>query len=92
MGLRDDLQIGKLTAQDATDAAQKADDPLAEAVFVSCTNFRTLEAIPALEAKLQKPVVNSNSATLWAALRVLKVQMQPRPGCLFGCKSRKEEM
>ena len=36
---------------------------------MSCTDFAALEAIPRLEAELGKPVVSSNLATFWAALR-----------------------
>jgi maleate isomerase len=41
----------------------------AEAMFVSCTDFRAIEAVPALEAELGKPVLTSNSVTLWALMR-----------------------
>jgi maleate cis-trans isomerase len=41
----------------------------AEAVFVSCTDLRAIEAVPALEAVLGKPVLTSNSVTLWALMR-----------------------
>lgn len=41
----------------------------ADALLISCTDFPTLPLIPRLEAKLGKPVVTSNQATLWAALR-----------------------
>ncbi|HYL80583.1 MAG TPA: aspartate/glutamate racemase family protein, partial [Candidatus Acidoferrum sp.] len=43
----------------------------AQAVFISCTNFRTLDIIEPLEQKLGKPVVTSNSASVWKMLRVL---------------------
>jgi maleate isomerase len=36
----------------------------ADAVFVSCTNFRSLEATPRIEAATGLPVVTSNSAVL----------------------------
>jgi maleate isomerase len=45
----------------------------AEAVFISCTNFRTIEVIDALEKDLKKPVVTSNQATMWATLRKLGI-------------------
>ncbi len=45
--------------------------PEAQAIFISCTNFRTLEIIEPLEAKLGKPVVTSNSASVWKMLRLL---------------------
>jgi len=45
----------------------------AEAVFISCTNFRTIEVIDILERDLKKPVVTSNQATMWATLRKLGI-------------------
>lgn len=45
------------------------DVPAAQGMIVSCTDFAALEAIPRLEAELGKPVVSSNLATFWAALR-----------------------
>ena len=43
----------------------------AQAIFISCTNFRTLDIIEPLEQKLGKPVVTSNSASVWKMLRVI---------------------
>jgi maleate isomerase len=43
----------------------------AQGVFISCSNFRTLEIIEQLEATLGKPVVTSNSASVWKMLRLL---------------------
>lgn len=40
--------------------------PGIDAVFLSCTNLRTLEAIPRAEAALGKPVISSNLALAWA--------------------------
>jgi maleate isomerase len=42
-----------------------------EAIFISCTNFRTIEIIQELEEATGKPVISSNQATLWYALRKL---------------------
>lgn len=44
------------------------DDPDADAIFISCTGYRTFEVIDELEADLDKPVVTSNQATLRDAL------------------------
>ncbi|MGH3318813.1 MAG: maleate cis-trans isomerase family protein [Streptosporangiaceae bacterium] len=41
----------------------------ADGLFVSCTNFRALEAIPKIEAETGLPVVTSNSAVLEAVER-----------------------
>lgn len=45
----------------------------AEAVVISCTDFPTLPLIPALERDLNVPIVTSNTATLWAALRAIGI-------------------
>jgi maleate isomerase len=44
-------------------------DASADAYFISCTNIRSPEVITALEARLDRPVVTSNQATLWYCLR-----------------------
>ena len=47
------------------------DRPGADAIFISCTNFGTLEIIESLETKLGKPVVTSNSASMWKMMRIV---------------------
>lgn len=41
-----------------------------EAVFLSCTNLRTLDAIEEIEAALGKPVLSSNTALAWHLARL----------------------
>ncbi|MCG3267176.1 Asp/Glu racemase [Yoonia sp. I 8.24] len=50
----------------ALDVGQHAD---VDAVFLSCTNLRTLDIITDLEAQLGKPVVSSNQALAWHMAR-----------------------
>ncbi|MFD5427189.1 decarboxylase [Streptomyces sp. NPDC127084] len=45
----------------------------ADALFISCTNLPTYDAIPQLEAELRMPVVSANQVTMWAALRRIGV-------------------
>jgi maleate cis-trans isomerase len=47
------------------------DRPDADAIFISCTNFGTLDIIDSLEKKLRKPVVTSNSASMWKMMRIV---------------------
>jgi arylmalonate decarboxylase len=47
------------------------DRPDAQAIFISCTNFGTLDIIESLEKKLGKPVVTSNSASMWKMMRLV---------------------
>jgi maleate isomerase len=56
----------------------------ADGYFLSCTNTRMIEAIESLEHELNKPVINSNQATLWAALNKLGINHNDkRLGKLF---------
>lgn len=45
----------------------------ADGYFLSCTNTRMIEAVADLEHDLEKPVINSNQATLWACLKKLGI-------------------
>ena len=64
--------------------AREVDNDRAEAVFISCTGFRTVENIARLEADLGKPVVTSNQATYADCLRILGVgEARPGFGSLF---------
>jgi maleate cis-trans isomerase len=48
--------------------------PDADGYFISCGNLRTLEVITRLERELGKPVITSNQAGLWHALRLAGVK------------------
>lgn len=73
LGIAPNTGIGAQHPETTYQRARAVDHPDADAVFVSCTNYRTFEAIEPLEADLEKPVVTSNQATLWDALRTLGV-------------------
>jgi len=56
----------------------------ADGYFLSCTNTRMIEAVEDLENDLDKPVINSNQATLWACLKKLGVvHIDKKLGRLF---------
>jgi len=55
--------------------------PEADALLCSCTAWRSVEAIAAIEARTGKPVVSSNQSTIWTALRALGIT---RPISGFG--------
>lgn len=46
-----------------------------DGIFISCTNFRAVEVIDALECDIGKPVVTSNQASFWQALRLAGVNV-----------------
>nr|MBX2883589.1 aspartate/glutamate racemase family protein [Granulosicoccus sp.] len=70
------LEQNALTPQDAFDMALKADHKDAQAIVISCTDYRALEAIDAIEARLGKPVITSNQALMFACLVRLKIARQ----------------
>ena len=70
----EDVDIGKLTPEAAYMLGKSVDNQRAECVFISCTNFRTAEIIEDLEQDIGKPVVSSNQATIWDALRKVGVR------------------
>ena len=53
--------------------AKEVFHPRADGVFISCTNFRTIEIIEKLERDLNRPVITSNQATMWKALRIVGI-------------------
>ena len=83
-GIVETADIQECEPATAYDRAREVDDDRAEAVFISCTGFRSIEIIEKLEADLGKPVITSNRATFADCLRILGVgQVQPGYGSLF---------
>lgn len=60
----------RVTPQQVADLAMAVDRPQAQAIFISCTNFRTLEVIEPLEQKLGKPILTATSVSMWKMLRL----------------------
>jgi maleate isomerase/arylmalonate decarboxylase len=63
------VRIARVPREEVLAHARSVDRPEAQALVISCTDFATLDAVPQLERTLGKPVVTSNQATFWAALR-----------------------
>ncbi len=79
-----DAEIGRLSPGDAEALVAAVDSAAADTLFVSCTNWHCLEAVPRIEADRGKPVVTSNLAGAWAALRLLGIaDAAPRSGYLL---------
>ena len=69
LGLVDNIQIGKQKPDIAYTLARQLRCAEADAIFISCTNFRTIEVVERLERETGRPVVSSNTATLWGIIR-----------------------
>jgi maleate isomerase len=81
----DDRRAARIDAASIRDAAiELGRSPEVEAVFVSCTSLRLIDAVAEIEAALGKPVTSSNHALAWHCLRLAGIR-DPRPelGALF---------
>jgi maleate isomerase len=68
--LVDDNARARVTTASFEDAAIRlTEDPTIEALFISCTALRTAGLIERLEQRIGRPVVSSNQALSWDALR-----------------------
>ncbi|MCK4247701.1 MAG: maleate cis-trans isomerase, partial [Methanomicrobia archaeon] len=75
--------IGRLPLYKAYEMGRRVDSKEADTIFISCTDFRTFEIISPLERDLGKPVISSNQASLWMALKLLSIHMEEELGSLF---------
>jgi maleate isomerase len=67
--------------------AREADSSAVDAIFISCTNFRSVEVLHALEQDLGKPVLSANQVTVWDLLRLAGVNSDnEKHGILFQSK------
>ena len=77
MGIVENTKIGQVDPKEvydfATDTLRKVKNEDYDGVFISCTNLRTFEIIDQLEKEIGKPVISSNTATLWEIFYKLKL-------------------
>lgn len=64
-------RIARVRPSEVLEFALAADHPEADALFISCTNLRTMEIVEPLESRLGKPVITSNQASLWQCLEAV---------------------
>lgn len=67
--------IWKVSYRTIAERILAANDPQAQAIFVSCTNLPTYDIIEPLEQALGKPVLTANQLTMWACLGRMKLPM-----------------
>ena len=73
LGIIGNLPKGKLDPRTAYQTAKDVNTPQCEGILISCTNWRTFKIISELEKDINKPVITSNQATLWKALKLTGV-------------------
>jgi len=79
-----DPDMNRVTAEDLIAAAKRIVHADSDALFISCTGLRTAPVVAAIEEAIGKPVVTSNQALAWHALRLGNIgDRVPGKGRLF---------
>jgi maleate isomerase len=84
LGVNTNAEMAKLPPQIWVDLARNHQCEDADAYFISCTAVRSAEVIEEIEALVGRPVITSNQAMVWYALRKNAIaDQQPGFGSLF---------
>ena len=71
LGFDDDTEVAGIAAADICRLAVRACRPQAQALFISCTALRASAVIAEIEYAIGRPVITSNQALAWHAVRLL---------------------
>ena len=74
LGMVDNIEVGRMDPRSAYKLANEVYVSGTHGIFISCTNFRTIEVIASLERELGVPVISSNTATFWYMMRKIGVK------------------
>lgn len=78
--------VAKVPFETLLEAIRKIDRTEADAIFLSCAGLRVINHIQQLEEEFRKPVITSNQASLWMAMRRLGREEGLSAGTLFRYK------
>lgn len=68
------LEAAHISVKRVYELAKEVSDLEADALFISCTDLRTLDVLETLEFDLNKPVISSNQATMWLMLKKVGIE------------------
>ena len=72
---------GDLSLDATYNLIREIDNPKVDGIFISCTDFKTVELLDILESDFGKKVISSNQATMWKLLRLSEMKTSV---CGFG--------
>lgn len=80
-----EARVARIDPASIADAARAlTQQALLDGIFLSCTNLRTLDIIPALEDELGLPVLSSNQVLCWHMAQLAGIApLQDAPGRIF---------
>lgn len=76
LNIEKDSDMVRVTPDFIASFAASIDRPDADAIFISCGALRSLDIVDQLEQQVQKPVICSNQAMIWDALRLAGINDQ----------------
>ncbi|SDU18018.1 Asp/Glu racemase [Stappia sp. ES.058] len=80
----EESKVARIAPASVIDAATRLGaDPSVEAVFLSCTNLRTLDLLEEVEVRIGKPVFSSNQVLAWHLCKLAGAPMAPGFGQLM---------
>ncbi len=80
----DSLEQGAISPDEVIKLALEADQQEVEAIVMICTDLRAAECITHIESLTGKPIVSSNQALLYTALKMIGISSTTVPGMLGG--------
>lgn len=72
LGCQTDAQIGRLAPLDAEQLLAAIDLGRSEAIFISCTNWHVVEALPRMRETYGVPITTSNFSAVWKIVNMLE--------------------
>lgn len=72
----DPKEVHNVPQQKLIDFACGAMTDEAKGLFISCTDFPAVNAVERIEKRINKPVITSNQASLWAVMRYIGIKPQ----------------
>ena len=77
------MEKGMLPPWSAYQMVKEVLHPESDCIFISCTNWRSMEIISPLERDTHLPVITSTQASLWACLKRIGVTGRKEFGQIF---------
>jgi maleate isomerase len=74
LGIKDPEELASQEPETIYQLVRDVDHLEAEAIFISCTDFRGVDVIDDVEKELGKPIVSSNQATMWHMLKLCGIR------------------
>ncbi len=73
LGIEDDTRVADISSALIAEIAKTMDHSLADALFISCTGFRSALVAHEIEKSIGKSVITSNQASFWYALKKMQL-------------------